>query len=118
MPKLELPEITRDPDTGEYVLVASIKHPGDREATVDDLPMTEAGRILSDEWVNAVIETLRASDDGEQNQLAETLGTAREQGALERKLVIQQEQRGSHLFDETLADLGIDRIDIVAGEST
>ncbi|MFA9427261.1 hypothetical protein [Natronorubrum sp. A-ect3] len=72
--------------------------------------MTEAGQLLSDKWVDGV------SDD-EQNQLAETLETARERGAVERKLVIQQEQRGSHLFDETLADLGIDRIDIVAGES-
>ncbi|GAB3022386.1 immunity 49 family protein [Natronobiforma cellulositropha] len=112
---VDIPHVERDDETGGYVIVETITHPGGRDLTAEDVPKTEKGRLLSEEWLDAVIDELQSADEAFPQELGKELQIAHEKGVLARKLVVLQERTGAHTFGESVSELGVDQIELVKG---
>lgn len=106
-------ELERD-DDGVPVIAGRIYHPGGGPVSADDVPEREAGRILSDEWVDAALDEATWRDHYD-DDLAKAACEAHEEGTLKRKLVVVQDRTDGHTFDETLTELPVDDVQMLKG---
>lgn len=96
------------------VIIGRIYHSGQGDVTADDVPEREAGRVLSDEWVEAALDEARWRDHYV-DDLVEDAVTAYRDGSLLRKLVVVQDRTDGGTFDETLSTLPVDTIQLLKG---
>lgn len=106
-------ELERD-DDGAPVIAGRIYHPGGEPVRAEDVPEREAGRVLSDEWVEAALEEATWRDHYDDELVADAK-TAFEYGTLIRKLVVVQDRTDQHLFEESLTELPIDDVQLLKG---
>ncbi|PSQ19182.1 hypothetical protein BRD00_02760 [Halobacteriales archaeon QS_8_69_26] len=109
-PDEDLPDVEEDPVTGDYVFAEEVAYPADGPLTAEDLPETEDGRVLSDDWVKGVIARYRDHGDEEYAALADQLEEARREGEIHRRLVVRPGEDGRTDFrvDRSVYDLGVD----------
>lgn len=101
-------------EAGSPVIAARIYHPGGKPVTAEDVPELAVGRVLSDSWIEAALEEAERRDHYEDSLVAEARD-AYEDGTLTRKLVVVQERMDEHTFDESLAALPVDDIELEKG---
>jgi hypothetical protein len=106
-------ELERD-DDGTPVIAGRIYHPGGREVTAEDVPEREAGRVLSDEWVEAALDEASWRDQYDDDLVADAK-EAFDEGTLVRKLVVVQDRTDGGLFDDSLTEPPIDDIELMKG---
>lgn len=105
-------ELERDED-GTPVIAGYMYHVGDAEVQAADVPEREAGRLLSEEWVEAALNEAEWRDH--YDDLVAAANEAFADGTLLRKLVVLQDRVDGPTFDESLAELPIDKIDLRKG---
>ncbi|ELZ26985.1 hypothetical protein C475_08621 [Halosimplex carlsbadense 2-9-1] len=106
-------ELERD-DDGTPVIAGRIYHPGGAEVTAADVPEREAGRVLSDDWIEAALDEASWRDHYG-DDLVNEARAAFEDGSLVRKLVVVQDRTDGSLFDESLTELPVDDIELMKG---
>ncbi|PSP85707.1 hypothetical protein BRC96_01570 [Halobacteriales archaeon QS_6_64_34] len=106
-------EIERD-DDGTPVIAAIMYHSGAGEVHASDVPDRDAGQLLSDAWIEAALEEADWRDHYDDAPV-DAAREAFENGTLLRKLVVLQDRTDGGTFDESLADLPIDKIDLRKG---
>jgi hypothetical protein len=101
-------------DDGTPIIAAIMYHSGAGEVHASDIPDREAGRLLSDAWIEAALDEA----DWREHYDDAPVGAAREafeNGTLLRKLVVLQDRTDGGTFDESLSELPIDKIDLQKG---
>lgn len=106
-------ELERDEDNTP-VIAGYVYHPGDVEIHASDVPERAAGRLLADDWIEAALSEAEWRDHYDDELVADATA-AFEEGTLGRKLVVLQDRTDGPLFDDSLAELPIDSIDIQKG---
>ncbi|MFC5368115.1 Imm49 family immunity protein [Salinirubrum litoreum] len=106
-------DLERDED-GIPVIVARMYQSGRGDITADDVPEREAGRILSDDWIEAALDEARWRDHYD-DSVVEDAATAYRDGSLLRKLVVVQDRTDGGTFDDTLSALPVDTIQLLKG---
>jgi hypothetical protein len=106
-------ELERDED-GAPVIVGRIYHPGDEPVSAEDLSARAAGRVLSDEWIEAALEEASWRDHYDE-ELVSDAKSAFEAGSLLRNLVVVQDRTDQYIFDESLGELPIDGVELLKG---
>lgn len=106
-------EVEYDED-GTPVIIGRIYHSGRGDVTADDVPEREAGRVLSDEWIEAALDEARWRDHYD-DSVVEDAATAYRDGSLLRKLVVVQDRTDGGTFDESMATLPVDKIQLLKG---
>lgn len=107
-------DIERDEETGRPTIAACITHPGGKPVSVDDIPETDTGRVLSDEWVQSIGDDV-TQDGSVPETLAADLTRAIEDGTENRKLVVLQPTDDGYLFDESIARTDLDDVELNKG---
>ncbi|WP_159076959.1 hypothetical protein [Halococcoides cellulosivorans] len=106
-------ELERD-DEDRPVIAGRIYHPGGEPVSADDVPEREAGRVLSDGWIEAALDEAEWREHYDDAMVAEAR-EAYEDGTLQRKLVVVQDRTDGHTFDESLAALPVDDVAMLKG---
>lgn len=101
-------------DDGQPVIRGRIYHPGGGDVTADDVPEREAGRVLSDAWIEAALDEAEWREHYDDDLVSEARA-AFEDGTLRRTLVVVQDRTDEYLFDESLAELPIDDVQLLKG---
>jgi hypothetical protein len=112
------PTVHSDPATGQYTLVERVPYPEDGPLTPAALPETAAGHVLSEEWVDAVIERLRTSGVAGQETRGNSLAAARSAGDLKRRLVVlvAGSDADDYVIDPSLLEHGVDEVVVRADD--
>lgn len=106
-------EFDRD-DDGSPMIAARMYHPGGGPVSAADVPEREAGQLLSDEWIEAALDEAAWRDLAEEERITEATD-AFEAGTLKRKLVVVQDRTDGYTFDESVAELPVDDIELLKG---
>lgn len=106
-------ELDRD-DDGSPIIAGRMYHPGGDPVSAADVPERESGQLLSDEWIEAALDEAAWRDLAEEELIAEA-ADAFEVGTLKRKLVVIQDRTDGYTFDESLAELPVDDIELLKG---
>lgn len=108
-------EFERD-EEGDPVIVGRIYHPGGELVSMEDIPEREAGRVLSEEWIEAAFAEADWQDRHDEVLVADAKA-AFEAGTLRRKLVVVQDRIDEFTFDESVGDSPIDPVEFLKGAS-
>jgi hypothetical protein len=101
-------------DDGSPIILGRIYHPGHEPVSADDVPERAVGTVLSDEWIEAALDEAEWRSHYDTDLVSEAR-TAHEEGKLRRKLVVVQDRTDEYTFDETLAKVSVDEIEILKG---
>ena len=113
MSKVGFFELERN-DEEAPVIAARIYHPGGELVGTKDIPEREAGRVLSDVWIEAALDEAIGRDRHDQ-QLVADAKTVFEDGTLTRKLVVVQDQVDEFTIDESIGDSPIETVEFLKG---
>lgn len=108
--------VARDPDTGEYVIVEAKFISDGGSIGKWRLGDSNKGRQMTDEWIEATINTMKTSDVAEKRSLARRLEQAIEDGNVRKEINVVQNSRktGSSARPSlTERELEIDSVTIV-----
>ena len=101
-------------EEGTPVIAGRIYHPGGELVGIEDLPEREAGRVLSESWIDAAIVEAKGRERHDQELVADA-EAAFEAGILKRKLVVVQDRIDEFTIDESIGDSSIDTVDFLKG---
>lgn len=107
------PQAHRDAEAGDLVLTETVEYAGEGPLTAAELPTVEGETVLSDAWVEATVERLRADGDEDRSDLAEAVVEARRSGELRRRLVVEAgDGAPAYRIDRSVFEVGIDDVEI------